>query len=147
MRSFVRTVTVVPDRMSKENLDHTQFTVFEYISVAFRYYFGKLAMFEEREKRRIAEEQKRKTQQIEEVKGALLDAIYSALVQEKNYEVVLSVNRAYKEQVDSVLELSDFSPFNIQILEEDKDILASFSSLPIMIRVTKKVLGGESYGV
>ena len=104
-------------------------------------------MFEEREKRRIAEEQKRKTQQMEEVKGALLDAIYSALVQEKNYEVVLSVNRAYKEQVDSVLELSDFSPFNIQILEEDKDILASFSSLPIMIRVTKKVLGGESYGV
>lgn len=142
MRSFVRTKTVVPDRLSKDNLDHTQFTIGEYISVGFRYLFGKLGAVEEREKRRQAEIQMKKTQELEDVKGALLDAIYSNLVNKNNLEITLAVNREFSSQLMEVLSHSDFSPFNIDILEEDKDVLACFSALPIMLRITKKVLGG-----
>lgn len=147
MRSFVRTKTVVPDRLSKDNLDHTQFTIREYISVGIRYLFGKLGSVEEREKRRQAEIHRKKMQELEDVKGAVLEAIYSNLVTKDNLEITLAVNREFKSQLEEVLNHSDFSPFNIEILEEDKDVLACFSALPIMIRVTKRVLGGASNGI
>lgn len=143
MRSKVRTRVVIPKDMTRESLDHTQFSIMDYIGISLRYWLSSISYLEEKEKRRMAEEQQKEIQQIEDVKAALLDSIYTNLVNQKNQEIILAINRSNKDYMEQVLSFSDFSPFNIEILKEDADVLASFNGLPILLKVTKKTLGGD----
>lgn len=143
MRSKVRTRIVIPKDMTRESLDHTQFSIMDYIGISLRYWLSSISYLEEKEKRRMAEEQQKEIQQIEDVKAALLDSIYTNLVNQKNQEIILAINRSNKDYMEQVLSFSDFSPFNIEILKEDSDVLASFNGLPILLKVTKKTLGGD----
>ena len=130
MRSKIRSRVVVPKDLARESLDHTQFSTTDYIGVAIRHWLGGLSLFEEKEKKLLAQQQKIEMQQIDDLKASLLDSIYNNLVRDKNTEIVLAVNRAHYKYLNRVLDESDFYPFHVERLEEDADVLASFPALP-----------------
>lgn len=143
MRSKIRSRVVLPKDSLKDSLDHTQFSTMDYIGVSIRHYLGSLSFLEDRDRKFMAKQQEKEMQYMEDIKAALLDSIYRTLVREKNNEVILAVNRSTHKHLNHILSSSDFSPFNIIKLEEDSDVLASFNGLPILLKVTKKILGGD----
>ena len=58
-------------------------------------------------------------------------------------EIVLSVNAKYKDSLGRIMKHKDFISFNLELIEESSDMRKAFSNMPILIKISKKVVGGD----
>lgn len=135
-----------------KDLDTTVLSPFQEIQAAVSTAIRSISLVQRREERRIEQEQRLRIQQEEELKAELLAKIYHYLIDNKVFKeqdkicesIILSVNRSKKDSLLKILRHNEFSMCKITIIEENKDLLKSFPSLPILVKFTRWTLGSDS---
>lgn len=57
-------------------------------------------------------------------------------------EIVISVNSEYRSSLKRILNHKDFVMYNLELVTENPDMRLAFHTMPILIRVSKKLLKG-----
>lgn len=89
----------------------------------------------------------------EQLKDVLLTHVYAEFSQNRSLAkqgcecqtIVLSVNSAFRESLDRIRKHKDFLPFNLELVEENEDLRKCFSNMDILLKVTRKTVGGDNY--
>lgn len=142
MRVKVRT------RVTTNVKDINTLTSTEKLSVAVRSSWEKTS-FHQKALRKKQEAAKREEMLIvESLTQALLSAIQTHLLENTEYdepikEIVLGVTATYKDYLAQVLQSSSFVSYNVHVVEENPDYRRAFVRMPILVRVSKRVLGGD----
>jgi len=87
-------------------------------------------------------------QEDEMLKEALLAMIFKELDSNSSLEkegkvcrsMVISVDASKKKSLDRVIGHNDFLPYQIQYVQENRDIRLAFKNMPFLIRVSKKIV-------
>ena len=58
-------------------------------------------------------------------------------------EIVLAIDAKYKESLGRIMKRKDFISYNLELIEENSDMRKAFNSMPIPLKITKKVVGGD----
>ena len=61
----------------------------------------------------------------------------------KCVEIVLAIDAKYKESLGRVMQRKDFISYNLELIEENSDMRKAFNNMPIPLKITKKVVGGD----
>lgn len=88
----------------------------------------------------------------ESLKETVLAYIYSELnknssLKDKNQkckEIVLSIDFKYKESLERIMHHKDFMPFNLTLVKENSDMRKAFGSMPVLLKVSKRTVGGDN---
>lgn len=105
-------------------------------------------MYKNRLNRQLEEDNIKMMQQDERVKGIILTQIHRELIKNETMStkgkvcnsVVLSVDAKYRNSLKRVLNHKDFLPYNTEIVKETEDIRKAFKDMPILLKVSKKVI-------
>ena len=97
---------------------------------------------------RAEAEYTRQVQRDENLKSLLLAQMYRELTNnttlqsrgEVCQEIILEVNNDYRDSLDRILTHRDFIAYDISRVDENEDIRKAFNNMPILLRVSKKVL-------
>lgn len=118
------------------------------IITSIRFQFSE-SRFSVKAKRKQMKELSLKQQRIEALKDSIMFRIYNDLLQEKNdvkiKSIRLFVDRSFNDIIDVVLTSSDFTSFNMEVVEEDKDMLIVYPQIPIMLKISSKTVEGDKY--
>lgn len=102
-------------------------------------------------KRESEQEFARLTKMDEQLKETILAYVHAELNRNtslaqhdtKCTEIVLSINAKYKDSLGRIMKHKDFISFNLELIEESSDMRKAFSNMPILIKISKKVVGGD----
>lgn len=98
--------------------------------------------------KQLEEENLKNIRRDERLKGVILTQIYKELgknqtLQEKGkvcQTIIISVDAKYQKALQRVLSHKDFLPYTIEIVKENEDIRKAFSDMPVLIKVSKRVI-------
>lgn len=103
-------------------------------------------------KRKESEEEYAKLSKMDEsLKETILTYVYAELNRNtslsrydtKCVELVLAINAKYKDSLGRIMHHKDFLPFNLELIEENGDMRRAFNNMAILLKITKKVVGGD----
>lgn len=105
-------------------------------------------MYKQEINRKVEANAIKKMQQDEILKEMLLSKIYKELNSNATLKpegkvcssMVISVEASQKHSLDRVLKQSEFLPYKIEFIEENRDIRLAFKNMPYLIRVSKKII-------
>lgn len=106
-------------------------------------------------KRESEQEFARITKMDEQTKETILAFIYAELNRNSSLakydehctEIIIKVDAKYKESLERIITHKDFISYNLQLMEENSDMRKAFSNMPILLKISKKVVGGNNNNV
>lgn len=138
----------------EEPVDISKLPPLEKIRVAFMIRMKETSYYKRKRERALEAEYREKIKREERLKEEVLNAIYRELVRNTTLKskggsvctkIVLAINREFEEELISILKGKEFISFSLRVLDLNRDMLLSFSKLPILVEVTPKMVGGEQY--
>lgn len=148
MRVLVRTVVDTDDA---KNIELSELSAFEKISVAFQVKYKQGKGYQQRLAKERAKEEREIAYQIDKLKEALLYRIHNTLNSDLKgnsskkvpKKIIIAVDRSYRNIIGNVITSKEFLGFDIKVKREHPDMLLAFPALPIMLTVEKKVIKDE----
>lgn len=121
------------------------------IIVGFISQWHQTKFYKNMKKRESEQEFARITKMDEQLKETILTYVYAELNRnsslakqdKKCTEIVLSISSEYKESLSRIMHHKDFISFNLELIEESGDMRKAFSNMPILLKISKKVVGGD----
>jgi hypothetical protein len=123
------------------------------VVVAIRNEIRGSSFFQRKRDKILEQEYRKRTAREENLKFQLLSVIYSQLIKNKSLEekgrtcvaVVAPVLRSYEKELAIIKSHKEFSAVDMRIMECDPDMLRSFPSIPIFVRISMR--GDESSAI